>query len=592
MRSSSRRSVRLGVVGLAVAVLVSIAAAPVVSAEPAAPDPAARAQQEFSQYCTVENTDPVDLLYPVKEVLCLLSGPEADLRTPGMLQYLIEAEILTVSGELTETFEALLDPDTYTGPDRNAKIVAALQTAWDQIVHVAPLSLGLPPNPDYLPDWDHDGVYGQDTQDATLDDDYTTASAQTATFHYPCINPDGSVFYETTSGNCVAANTQGVTFKLGTVKKFRIVNSRGMAMAAKVWLPQGAEGSGRKYPVTVMAPGASEKQIDVAMYVETGVREGFIGITFSQAGQPASEGSALDLVTPLLSVGHCFAPGSCRDFQDAVRWVHGDTITPVVSLWCEACNVARGYPFRVSRRNPAYAPGGENQRNPWAGIMDLGHINIWGQSVGSIGMTSYLWWQGQGRGIDGRSLPRVSSAVGLSGFAPASADVPFQMQTADFDIPGVFAAGFTPFPNPIFEATDGPVGTKDYYDSLRDSGRGRGALQFLTYEGGSHGDSINWPFVPRGVWSPSISTTYAVNWFLCYGQASADGAACAALREPLPHLSRAVANEYDPDGPAGPSPSLCVTTPDRATLEQLLLQPVTFFKNWTGDPQYDCTPQT
>jgi hypothetical protein len=584
---------------LAVMTLAGALLAPVVSATPVAAKPssvatdeaavAATAQAEFAEACSTANTDPVDLAYPLKEVLCLLSGPEADLRTPGMLQFLIDAEILTTQGNLTQAFEDLLDPDTYTGPDRNLKIAAAGQKLWDAVIHLAPFSVGLPPNPDYLPDWDHDGVFGQDLQDVALDDDYSTASAQTATFRYPCINTDGSVFYETTSGSCVAAGTAGATFKLGTVKKFKIVDSRGMAMAAKVWLPQGAESAGRKYPVTVMAPGASEKQIDVAMYTEAGVRRGFVGITFAQAGQPASEGTALDVVTPVGSVEHCFAPGSCRDFQDAVRWVKGDAITPVVSLWCEACNVLRGFPYRSSRRNPAYSPSGENVRNPWASLMDLSHINIWGQSVGSIGATSYLYWQGKGYGIDGRSLPKVSAGVGLSGFtAPGTANVPFQLQTADFDIPGVFADGFV---GGIPDATDGPVGTKAQYDQIRATRRGNGALQMIVLEGGSHGDSINWPFVPRGVWGPAISTGYAVDFFACYGQATADAAACARLKQPVPHLSRAVANEIDPDGPAGPSPSLCMNLPDRATLEQLLLQPITFYKNWTGDPQYDCTPQ-
>lgn len=593
MRHIARR-MRLTAAALAAAVAASVLIAPAASATPTEPTRQAavdRAQQVFGQFCDPANTDPVDVLYPLKEVLCLLSGPEADLRTPGMFEYLVESEILLVTGELTETFADLLDPATYSGSDRNQKIAAALQKVWDGIVHVAPLSVGLPPNPDYLPDWDRDGVFGQDLQDATLDDDYANAGAKSARFRYPCINTDGTVFYETTAGTCVAWGTAGASFKFGTVHKVKIVNARGMAMAAKVWLPAGAETSGRKHPVTVMAPGASEKQIDVAMYTETGVRAGFIGVTFSQAGQPASEGSALDLVTPLLSAGSCFAPGSCRDFQDAVRWVHGDAITPVVSLWCEACNVLMGYPYRSSRRNPAYAPAGQNVRNPWANLMDLDHINIWGQSVGSIGMTSYLYWQDRGHGIDGRPLPQVSSAVGLSGFSRASATVPLQVQTADFDIPGVTAQGITG-PNPIFEATDGPVGTKAYYDDLRASQRGNGALYFLTLEGGSHGDSINWPFVPRGVWGPAISTAYAVNWFRCYGQATADAGACAALRQPAPHLSRAVATEYDPDGPAGRSPSLCVTVPDRATLEQLLLQPVTFFKNWLGNPVYDCTRQT
>ncbi|MEV6767472.1 hypothetical protein AB0N05_02455 [Nocardia sp. NPDC051030] len=566
-----RRSARIAlsvVAALAVSVLVgsSTPAAGVPYTDPQPPDPT----------------------YPFTEVGQLLTGTVRDLTAPGMLQYLLQAGIAVNATQIARPFEDLTNPQTWIGPDAQQRQLMVAQKIWDALVHNQPFGAGLPPHPDYLPDWNHDGNFFNDVNDAVLDDNYTDPNVRDAKFRYPCINSDGSVFYETTDGDCVPGNTP-TTFKLGTVSKFTIVNNRGIPLIAKVWLPEGAAESGTKYPVTVMAPGATEKQIDVAMYTQSAVRKGFVGITFEEAGNGNGEGSILDMFLPLLAVPHCQTPGGCRDVQDVVRWVNNAPITPIADPNNEIGNALNGIVPRLVRQNPDYAPAGDNITNPWIDLMDLDHVNLWGQSYGSVGVTSYPYWQDKGFGIDGQPLPKVSSVVALSGFSDSPASIPIQFQTADFDIPALGAYGITSQPNGYIDATDGPIGTKERYDIMRRDKSRTAPLQFITYEGGSHGDSINWPAVPRNILSPALSTTYAVNWFQCYGRADADQSACEALSSPLPGLSRAFATEYSPQGPSGPS--LCVTIPDRATLIQAILRPDWFSQNNTGPARYDCTPQ-
>lgn len=534
---------------------------------------------------------PPDPSYVFSEIGQVFTGTFVDALSPGQLDYFVKAGILTNLGRLAEPFVDLTKPETWHTPAGAAGAAAAAQKFWDALSHVAPFGLSLPTHPAYIPDWNHNGRFGvDDADDQPIDDDYDDPAHAEAQFRLPCNNPDGTVWFETVDGSCAAADS-GADFKLGTVKKFRMINARGISLAGKVFFPAGVDPDNpgpEKHPVTIGFPGAAEHQSDIGMYAEGAARNGFISFTFAQAGQPGSDGNALDLITPLLASWGCFAPGSCLDAQDVTRWVAGQDITAISDLGNELGNVLRLQNPRLVRINPAYAPAGENQRNPWLDSLDLDHINLYGQSVGSIGMSSYLRWQDQGHGYDGRPLPRVDSFVGLSGYTQAPASAAVQYQTADLDIPGLNENGLI-IPNPVLSATDGPIGTKDLYDMERRDPRSTSPMMSITYEGGSHGDSINWLGVPHNVKSPALSVHYAMSWFNCYGRADTDQSACDALSQPTDGLSRAVSTEYAPQGHYGPS--LCVTVPDRATLEQVL-RPQIFLQNLTSSPGWhDCTEQ-
>ncbi|MBL1079417.1 hypothetical protein JK358_33930 [Nocardia sp. 2] len=539
---------------------------------------------------------PPDPAYVLNQVVEILGGTVTDVMRPGMLDYFVKAGIMTAAGNWTEAFEDLAKPETYNSPDSAFRLASAAQKIFDTLAHVEPAGIGFPPHPDYLPDWNHDGKFGiADTagqllpgfeSDTLLDGEYDRPEYNSAKFRYPCMNPDGSVWYETTSGAC-APGDSGADFKLGDVQKFRIINSRGISMAAMVWMPYGAMESDRKYPVAVGAPGAAESMNHIGMYAQSAARNGFMTVTFGQSGQPDSDGNALDMVLPVLSVADCFAPGSCRDVQDAVRWVFNEPITPVIDLGNELNNILM-VP-RVNRQNPAYeTAGGANMSNPWLDRMDLNWVSLFGQSVGAVGTSNYLNWQVKGYGIDGRPLPRVRSASVMSGYTALVTDVPLQMQTADLDIPGLSGYGITNFYQPFFNATDGPFGTMDRHHNIVNGGTAA-PVQTIVYESGSHGDSINWVGIPRNIKSPALSVDYSMAWFNCYGRPDADTAACDSLSKPRDGLSRAFASEYSPQGIAGPT--LCMRVPDRASIGQVL-RPEWFIDALNGRPRYTCTPQS
>src|SRR5207245_10222267 len=75
-------------------------------------------------------------------------------------------------------------------------------------------------SPDYMPDFDHNGVFG-DPGDFDHDTDDVL---DTAPFLYPCPGEDGSVLYETTSGSCVASGTSGAVFKPGLPQERTVVD--------------------------------------------------------------------------------------------------------------------------------------------------------------------------------------------------------------------------------------------------------------------------------------------------------------------------------------------------------------------------------
>ena len=260
----------------------------------------------------------------------------------------------------------------------------------------------------------------------------------------------------------------------------------------------------------------------------------------------------------------------CRELQEVVRWFTGEAVT-------------RSAPA-LGGHDPAEAPAGENPRNPVIGLVDRSRVAIAGQSNGGLAVSNYLELLPGGRDGDGRPLPPISAAVALSGFAPASAVVPVQAQTADLDLPGVTAD------NGGMGVTDGPLGTKAWYDGLRASGKGDGLLQLIIEEGGSHGDTSNIPGAPHATWAWALSTAYFTDFLACTVQR--DAGACHRVTTPRPHLSQAYASEADRDGAAGPDPSRCMTVPTKPSLEMAfdVPNPTHLAAAALGSPPYTCTP--
>ncbi|QIS12473.1 hypothetical protein [Nocardia arthritidis] len=535
----------------------------------------------------------VDPLYVLRNLVMLLQGYQHDWSNPALLQFWLQ-HLTSLPGRAGQSLAQLADPAQYQGPDGQQRLRDNIQKLIDTGTHFLPSLAGAsldPADPRYLPNWSNDGVFGQQADSALDSDalDVTQAGnvGRVAKFRYPCTEPADVVFYETRSGDCVSGDTPGADFKLGEARKFQIVDSRGLRLSATLFLPEEAlhPAPGQTFPMTVFSDGATAIQSTYYGWTMNAVRRGYLALTYDEAGQGASDGTAADLVVPY-NTAHCFASGPCRDLEDVMRWVVGDDILPApdtqsvlanttdpVSFW----NTVH-FPRLGQRRDPAYTPAGDNMRNPIRDLIDTSRIGIWGQSMGSIATGHYLWDVGQGRGMDGRPVPKPAAAVLMSGFEPSLADVPTQIQTADIDIPGMTSGGIFPV-NDIdifgahlgFDPTDGALGGKSWYDWVRRNRTGSAPLQFLTLEGGSHFDTVGVGMVfPRALESWRNSIDYGIDWFDC--TIRGDDAACGRVVTPVPGLSRAAAAEVSPQGPSGPS--YCMTVPDNETLVTLLLGPL------------------
>ncbi|MBJ8347600.1 alpha/beta hydrolase [Antrihabitans sp. YC2-6] len=526
----------------------------------------------------------IDPLYMLFNALMLLEGYQRDF-TPAALQFWAE-HVLSLPGRAGESIQNMIDPAQYQGPEGQLRLRDSVQKLIDDLTHLNPTLLGasfVPGNPDYMPNWSNNGRFGT-AADSALDSDSLDVSAAgnvglTAKFRYPCTAADGRVTFETRSGACVPGDAPGADFKLGEARKIQIVNSRGMRLAATLWLPEAAlePGTTQKFPMTVFTNGVGSIQSSYYLYTMSAVRRGYIGLTYDEAGQGGSDGTALDLVVPY-NVPHCFASGPCRDIDDVMHWVVGDDVLPSVDLYSELpdgssinslWNTLR-FPRIGERYNPAYAPAGTNLRNPVLDLVDVDRIGVWGHSMGSVATSHYLWDVGRGQGLDGRPLPKPAAAVLMSGLEPTNGAVPTQVITADLDIPGMTSGGVFPI-NDIYDPTDGPLGSKSWYDWVRDHGTGNAPMQFLTLRGASHFDMQNLDFIyPETLEGRKTSSDYAVDWFDCNIQH--DVSACVRVTTPTSGLSESVAAEYSPDGPAGPS--YCMNIPTRQSLGTAIFGPI------------------
>jgi hypothetical protein len=417
-------------------------------------------------------------------------------------------------------------------------------------------------NPEFMPDWNHDGIYG-DAADVQSEQQGAPAEGP---FLYPCIGYDSAVTYRTTSGSCEPIGTPGAVFRRGMAERFKVVDAFGLALTSTLWLPDVALRPGAHgFPGLVFINGHSVAQRSYYMYDMAAAAAGFVVLSFDPVGQGTSEGTETLQEFRAPQSGHCYTTTKCRELQQMVRWFTGSAIaaqSPSLGL-----------------HNP-----GTNLSNPALALLDLSRIAIAGQSNGGLAVSNYLELLPSGHDADGRPLPSIAAAVALSGFAPASSVVPVQAQTADLDIPGVTAT------NLGLNLTDGPLGTTAWYDQLEASHQGHGMLELIIMEGGSHGDTSDIPGAPHAVWAWALSTGYFTDFLTC--TVTHDPTGCQGATTPRPHLSQAYASEYDGDGPAGAGPSRCLAVPTKPSLEQALdvANPAHLLLGLLGRPPYNCTP--
>jgi dienelactone hydrolase len=501
-------------------------------------------------------------------------GPRRDFEDPRTRSWNFDEGITGAARRAADRYPQAYDPARLLDPDGGFQRLAdEVQHAVDRATHMRPD----PPhdhltdagNPYWMPDWDHDGHYG-DTGDFDAD---TDARLDTGWFLYPCPALDGRVLYETTDGRCLPP-WEPVTYKQGLAREIKVVNSRGLVLDATLWLPHTAlDGRTTGFSGVVFANGIASRQDLYYWFAMRAARAGYIVVTYDPAGQGESEGTTGDLFVP--GVAGCTFGGACRDLKDMVRWFVGD---PVVAL------TSGTLPRVAPRHDPRYAPAGANLPNPAAGLLDRSRIAIAGNSMGALSVLNYLLHLHNGAGADGRPLPRVRAAVALSGAADTAVDVPLQFQTSDYDgSPTLVGPGVGGLSLGSGDQGIGYAPIKRRYDELRAARSGRAAMELLVLAGGTHTDHVNAVDVPRTLWSVALAGEYAVEWMDCH--ARDDPGACVRATSPRPHLSRAFASEHDPDGPAGAAPSWCITVPDAASLNQ---SPQALAAALAGSPPHDC----
>ncbi len=555
--------------------------------------------------------DASGVVYPLTSFLDWAESPVENITDPSLGEYaltqIIEEAATAVGqefpGEIATAFSA--DPGT-------AAVDLSEQMA-SELVHLRPVvandDVTDVANPDFLPDFDHNGVFGDPGDLVAMEQGAQGAQGlgspsthpATGAFLYPCIAESGAVTYETTSGACAAPGVPNTTYRTGLAEQETIVDARGLALAATLWLPGAAlnppTGQAHSFPAVVISDGIASDQSDYFWMAMTLAAQGDIVLTYDPAGQGASEGSAANLFSPPTT--GCTFGGACRDLEDVVRWMLDDPITPIVDLArstpllplttdptppSQAAAAVAGNP---ELHNPDLAPAGANVDDPAFNLIDPSHVAVVGHSMGALSMLNYVYFQSKGPdGADGQPLPRLAAGVSLSGAATSAATIPIQFQTSDFDgsptLVGPAVAGVD------FGAGGMGIGyeeIKPLYDELRTDGPGTSALSLIVLEGGVHTDFIDTPFIPRTPWSLAVSAHYATAWLGCFLQG--DGADCLTASSPEPHLSSSFASEITPPGGALPRTSHCITVPTTASLAE---SPPQLGAALSGHPDYNCTP--
>lgn len=560
-------------------------------------------------------SDPAGIVYPLTSFMDWAESPIDDLTNPALGEYAAGQELSAAEATATTTLPNLLNPAALLGPNGPALAEAYSEEMAANLIHLRPQVLGDDvtdqANPYYLPDFDHNGTYGDPGDFVAMDQ----SDSSTAFFLYPCIADTGAVTYETTTGTCAPSGTKGDTFMEGVAQREPIVSSRGLTLDATLWLPATAlkQGcptdtntptgctapaglvprsdldQGHGLPTVVISDGLASDQDSYFWLAMSLARAGYIVLTYDPSGQGDSEGSVADLFTP--PVANCQFSGACRDLQDVMHWLMDDPIIPAVDL-SSATPIAASAgttshtarPVSPAIHNPAYEPNGSNMVDPTLNAIDPSKLAIIGHSMGALSLLSYLWYQGHGdTGLDGHPLPTIATGIALSGAAVTTATVPIQFQTTDFDGsptligPAVGAVDFGSPGNGI-----GYADMKPLYDQLRGRGPGTAALELVVLEGGVHTDFIDTPFITRTPWSLAVSIHYATSWLGCY--LNENKSDCFTAITPVPHLSSSFASEASPGGP-DPRPTDCITVPTTASLND---PPAQFVPSVEGSPNYNC----
>ncbi len=278
------------------------------------------------------------------------------MTNPAVGDYALGQVLSQAEASVLTQFPGQLDPSSLLGPNGPAAAEAFSEEMAADLIHLRPVvatdNVTNVANPDFLPDFDHNGIYGDPGDSVAMSDE----PSGTGYFLYPCLADDGSVTYETATGACAAPGTAGDSYLHGVAQSETVIDSRGLALSATLWLPAAALRSGcpgaspdagvcaapqglapkaaldhgKGLPAVVISDGIASDQSSYFWLAMTLARDGYIVVTYDPAGQGDSEGSVINLLTP--SVPDCEFGGACRDLQDIMHWLVGEPIPAVVDL--------------------------------------------------------------------------------------------------------------------------------------------------------------------------------------------------------------------------------------------------------------------
>jgi hypothetical protein len=547
------------------------------------------------------------IVYPLTSFLDWAENPLENITNPALGEYALTQMVDEAATAIGQQFPAEIAAAFSANPG-SAPVDLSEQLA-AELVHLRPVvandDVTDVANPNFLPDFDHNGVFGDPGDFVAMEQGAQGAQGlgspvdhpATGAFLYPCIADSGAVTYQTTTGGaCAAPATPHTTYKTGVAQQETIVDSRGLALAATLWLPAGAvdptTAQSHSFPAVVISDGLASDQSDYFWLAMSLAAQGDIVLTYDPAGQGASEGSVANLFSP--ATAGCIFAGACRDLEDVARWLLDDPITPSVDL-------ARSTPLfpltdtptppsqaaAAVANNPDLHNPGANAPDPAFGLVDPSKVAVAGHSMGALSLLNYVAFQSMGPdGADGQPLPPLATGVSLSGAAPTAAIVPLQFQTSDFD-------GSPTLIGPAVGGIDfGSAGSgigyeqiKPLYDHLRTSGPGLSALSLVVLEGGVHTDFTDTPFITRTPWALAVSAHYATAWLGCFLQGV--GPDCLTASLPAAHLSSSFASEITPPGGSLPRASHCIIVPTTPSLAET---PSQFGAALSGHPDFNCTP--
>ena len=153
-------------------------------------------------------------------------GPARDMQDFGTGQYQFEGQMVGGARRAVDSAGSRYTLEHMTNPN---DLRVELQALYDGVLHDRPNppdnGLQETPDPDLLPDWNGNGIYGEagsgldDRGDWDLDLDVDRDAAR---FRYPTFHADGSISHD---------GGHGVAMEAG------FVNSRGLFIDATLWLP-------------------------------------------------------------------------------------------------------------------------------------------------------------------------------------------------------------------------------------------------------------------------------------------------------------------------------------------------------------------